>query len=65
MTDKWKHFDDWYIRLPNGITINLNTKDAADWALSLVERVEALEARAKKSERARGRKRAGADDGDE
>lgn len=62
MTDKFKHFDDWYIRKPDGTTLNLNTEAAADYVLGLMERVEALEARAVKQQRARSRRKAQGDD---
>lgn len=62
MTDKWKHFDDWHIRKPDGETLNLNIAAAADYVLSLIERVQALEARAKKQQRARSRRKAQDDD---
>ena len=62
MTDKFKHFDDWHVRKLDGTTLNLNTEEAADYMLSLIERVEALEARAKRTQRVRSRKKVQNDD---
>ncbi len=64
MTDKFKHFDDWHVRKPDGTTLNLNTEAAADYVLSLMERVETLEAQAHKRQAQRGRKKGQGDDDD-
>lgn len=62
MTDKFKHFDAWRIRMPDGTALDLNTEEAADYVLSdyvlsLIERVGVLEARVRKRTRARSRSR--------
>jgi hypothetical protein len=69
MTEKWCQFNDWHVRLPGGASLNLNSEAAADYVLSLVERVQVLEAQQRKREQRHGRKRAqgdgnGDDDGD-
>ena len=62
--DKFRQFGDWHIRKPDGSALNLNTGEAAEWVLSLIARVEALEAQARKRGTQRTRKKAD-DDGDE
>lgn len=57
MTDKWKHFDAWHIRKPDGSHLNLNTEEAADYVLSLIERVQVLEAQTRKRQAQRSRKK--------
>ena len=57
MTDKWKHFDAWHIRKPDGSQLDLNTEEAADYVLSLIERVSVLEAQVRKRQAQRSRSR--------
>jgi hypothetical protein len=64
MTDKWKHFNHWYIRKPDGSQLDLNTGEAADYVLSLIERVQVLEAQARKRQAQRSRSRKVKDDDD-
>lgn len=62
MTDKWKHFGHWHIRKPDGTQLDLNTEEAADYVLSLIERVGVLEAQARKRQAQRSRRKVKNDD---
>ena len=62
MTDKFKHFEDWHIRKSDGSQLNLNTEEAADFVLSLIERVGVLEAQAHKRQAQRSRTKKGQGD---
>jgi hypothetical protein len=57
MTDRWCHFNDWYIRRPDGEPMRLNSEEAADYVLGLLDRVEVLEAQAHKREQQRQRRK--------
>ena len=57
MIDKWKQFGDWHIRKPDGTQLDLNTEEAAVYVLSLIERVNVLEAQAHKRRATRSRSR--------
>jgi len=59
MINKWKQFGDWHIRRPDGTQLDLNTEEAADYVLSLIERVNALEAQVHKRQATRSRSRKG------
>jgi hypothetical protein len=65
MADKWCHFDNWCVRLPDGSPLELNSEAGADYVLGLLERVQALEAQQHKREQRRGRKKKGTTDGND
>jgi len=62
MISKFNQFGDWHIRKPDGVQLNLNTEEAADYVLSLIERVDVLEAQAHKRQAQRSRRKVQDDD---
>ena len=53
--EAWKQGQNWWIRTPEGIPVNLNTRQGATFVLDLLRLVEEL----KKPPRGSGRKKPG------
>lgn len=59
---KWQYGLNWYVRMPDGKPLNLNTGAAADTILGLWEYIEQLEARRQKRETRAGKRKQQATD---
>jgi hypothetical protein len=65
MADKFMYSGNWHIRLPDSLSLNLNSEEGADYVLGLLEHVGELEAQLRKREQKRARmKREEVEDGD-
>jgi ribosome-associated translation inhibitor RaiA len=53
--DVWKRGTDWYVRLPDGVVLNVNSERAAEMLLGLLETVTDLEAQLRKRKARRDR----------
>ena len=55
MMDKHVYSGEWHIRLPDGERLNMNSEEAVDYLLGLLEHIGELEAQLKKRERRRAK----------
>lgn len=64
MLDKFRYSGDWHVALPDGGRLNMNSEEAADMLLGLLERVETLEAQLRKRAKKRAQAKRGKEEGD-